>query len=205
MTFAVAACAVVLCAPPQPYQRWADEARVPSVQRAVTLRLAGCPDDPGRSCTQEGLPEIWLARTPRARHDLYHEMGHLFDYFGMTGAARAQFRSLRHDTRPWRSPPNSPNEQFAEAYAFCASGQEPLFAGRVMGGYDYTPSLRVHERICALIRSIELDSAAVPRAQLRIRSPRGSKSGSSATLPATHTPKISTSTGVPGSASPAGR
>ncbi len=38
----------------------------------------------------------------------------------------------------------------------------------------------------------------------RMRSPDGSYNGSAATSPATHSPKISTSTGWPGCALPAG-
>ena len=126
---------------------------MPTVPQAVTLSLDGCPFEQTRSCTQEGVPAIWLAPSRTTRHDLYHEMGHLYDYFVLTEATRQRFLSLRQDRRPWRSAPNSPHEQFAEAYAFCATGRAPLFAGRVLGGYGYTPSLRAHKRICALIRS----------------------------------------------------
>ena len=51
----------------------------------------------------------------------------------------------------------------------------------------------------------DVGPSRVVRDQLRIRSPRGSQSGSAATSPSTHSPKNSTATAVPGAASSTGR
>ena len=47
------------------------------------------------------------------------------------------------------------NFDVAEAYRICSLYQRPpLFDGRVNGGYDYMPTVAVHRRVCALIRSL---------------------------------------------------
>lgn len=79
-----------------------------------------------------------------------HELGHIFDYNFMDDEARNRFRSIMRDPRPWRSPPNSPHEQFAEAFETCVrSVRYPRSAG---SAYDYVPTTRQHGAVCGMIQ-----------------------------------------------------
>lgn len=123
--------AVVLVTPQgQPvggmYQRWANEMRVPSVRRETF----GVP--PGTSCPWAGCfwmetNQIWIA--PNAwlpREELYHELGHAYDFEHMTDRDRRTAARLMHDVgKHWdESQPPDPHggasDDFAEEYAFCA-------------------------------------------------------------------------------------
>lgn len=111
----------------------------------IVHRSVPCFDGEPRSCTTSDRPEIWLS----ARADLLHELGHRFDYL-MSNTMRLRFLSLTRDNRPWRSPPNSPHERFAEAYRLCA--QNPRTPDLSDVGYNYAPSKRTHRKVCRSIR-----------------------------------------------------
>ena len=138
---------------PQPYQRWADNAKIPTVNETVTLSLTDCPGIEESACAMPG--RIWLvpglkigAGWRLERASLWHELGHQFDYRVMHDAQRDVFRALVGDPRPWVTSPNSPHEKFAEAYRWCALKTRPR---RVPGDYEYRPTVRRHQRICTLI------------------------------------------------------
>lgn len=121
----------------------------------VPVIAAGCPSGEGTSCTWRGGP-IYLSPIWGTPRTLAHERGHHFDYRYMDDGERNRFRTLTGDPRPWRSPPNSPHERFAEAYSFCVtdgtvSGADQLLGGLLNGGFDYRPTLRVHRRICRML------------------------------------------------------
>jgi hypothetical protein len=84
---------------------------------------------------------------------LDHELGHVFDYTRMSDGARNRFRSIMGITRPWRSDPNSPHEQFAEAFSLCV--RSARFPPRAGGGYDYTPTTSQHRSVCRMILHVE--------------------------------------------------
>jgi hypothetical protein len=133
--------------PAQPYQAGLEQARVPLPAERVELRRESCPLAPTRSCTAPDQPVIWIAPHTSWRRHLYHELGHRFDY-RMPTRVRTQFMRLMGFDGEWRNPPNSPHEQFAEAYAICARGRWP---SEVM--YAYDPSPRQHRAVCKLIRN----------------------------------------------------
>jgi hypothetical protein len=109
-----------------------------------------CPSPEGTSCTWPGGP-IYLDPEWGDTSTLLHELGHQFDYQAMHDPQRDAFRRLTEDSRPWRTSPNSPHEQFAEAYQLCATGTRPV-DGWVWGGYRYRERPRRHRRICLLIQ-----------------------------------------------------
>lgn len=142
-----------------PYQRWVDEAKVPTPDVTLTVveSQGGCEGE-GSACTHEGETTIWLDPAPfgdevintaYAREALLHEVGHQASY-RMPGWALSRFETMRGDARPWRSPPNSPHEQFAEAWRLCAENAR----GRAEAGYDYNASGSMQRRVCRLIRRV---------------------------------------------------
>lgn len=130
------------------YQAWADRALVPTAPETITLVRDGCPGHVEPACTIEGEPTIWLGWD--SRRVLLHELGHRFDYTFMLEEDRAAFRALTGDRRSWRTSPNSPHEQFAEAWAMCARNGWRGRRGQA-GDYGWMPSLRVHRAACSLI------------------------------------------------------
>lgn len=87
-----------------------------------------------------------------AQHVL-HELGHQFDYQVMSDFQRDWFRMFIGDPRPWRSSPNSPHEQFAEAYRTCAMLRtRSAWEFARGGGFNYDPPWRRHRRICLMIK-----------------------------------------------------
>ena len=149
--------------PVQPYQSWADRARVPTVSASVDFYLRSdstCPD--GRASCAGDLPlRIFLG--DGGRWTLYHELGHIFDYVVMGAGAdpsavsawRQQFLFIRRDPRGWREGVNPPVEQFAQAYMFCAMNPRRLPGGsreRFIWDYGYAGTTkRQHRRSCKLI------------------------------------------------------
>lgn len=140
----------------QPYQRWADAAKVPTPNVAAAVYRGHCPGwYSGCMLHDENWREPWriyLPQRERTRLGLGHYLGTLYDETQMTDTARRAFLQLMHDSRDWVSPPNSPDEQFAEAYAFCARQNSYPFKHLPGGGWDYSPTVRQHTGACALIR-----------------------------------------------------
>jgi hypothetical protein len=105
-----------------PYQRWVDEAKVPTPDVTLTVVESNEPCNGRRACTipEEGM--IWLGPEYGAletHRDFLHELGHNFDDDVMTPGARARFRALsRHPSIPWAEPGLA--ELFAETYRQCA-------------------------------------------------------------------------------------
>ena len=82
-----------------------------------------------------------------------HEIGHVFDLAapGPKGYRRAFTRALGRRWPGWWSR----YEQFAMAYAFCATYPhygDAAFARSVWWGYGYRPSPQQYERVCFVIR-----------------------------------------------------
>lgn len=162
--FASPAGAVTLVLPdgterPQPYQAWADAAHVPTPAGAVTLHLTPCPvGESAAGCVLRGQRAIHLAPEGRNRRTLLHELGHVFDQSVLTAPSRARFQALVRRRGAWAGAASTDpaEEKFAEAYAVCA--QHRRLTDNHFGMYDYTPSPRLHRRVCALIRA----AAAAP-------------------------------------------
>lgn len=82
-----------------------------------------------------------------------HELGHIIDYNLLTDQDRGMFLALAHTTRSWIDPPNSPHEQFAEAFRLCAistrwvSHYQPI-------GFGYWPTLYQHRKVCRWMATI---------------------------------------------------
>ena len=153
LAFPVLLAGIIFLGSPQPYQYWADIAKVPTAPVEEVLILKECPDFPKRSCVYYDSPyTIWLL--PKAgRGELYHEMGHVYDFTVLTDKQRHKFGELLGDFRSWRDSPNALNEEFAEAYRLCALGPGQFtFNGHMLGGYGYNPTALIHRRICNLIR-----------------------------------------------------
>lgn len=162
---ASASAATVILAPGgRPYQRWVDHAKVPTPPTTIQIEETPCPsDDRTSACTWVGGPIHLVPRRlgPVVRHEFLHELGHSFDYLVMTEWARARFLKIIRDSPPWHAPANSPHEQFAEAWAFCARfgaakrsrrlRRRMLFASV---GYGYALNWRTHRRACALIQNV---------------------------------------------------
>lgn len=147
---------------PEPYQSWVDASRVPTPDARIALHLAPCPFNPARSCAN---PQGWIfLYTEHAegtwKWAFLHELGHHFDYNHMTNGARLRFRRIIAERRAWRSSPNSPHEQFAEAWSQCARsdrwlfGYESRYAESPEYAYRYRPTLEQHRRVCALVRAV---------------------------------------------------
>lgn len=138
----------------RPYQRWADIARVPTPTGTVVVDASGCPGLPlNPGCTLPWWPIYLDAKIPDLRAHFLHELGHQFDYRVMTTTARRSFGRIFRDPRSWRQSPNSLHEQFAEAYRYCARYRRmPI---DTTTEYDYQPTQRQHQKVCALIRAVD--------------------------------------------------
>jgi hypothetical protein len=133
------------------YQRWVDRAGVPTPPGIVGLVLSSCPTGGEPGCIVHGAqPTIYLGSEVQDKATLLHEIGHAFDATVLTDAYRAAFSAIAGDRRAWRSPPNSPHEQFAEAYALCATRK--TLRRTYTAAYAYRVTPRQHRRVCSLIR-----------------------------------------------------
>ena len=137
---------------PQPYQSWVDAAYVPTPPGEIMLSLAGCPGDPPLpACSPANQGTIQLSAGWAGKHVLLHEMGHIFDDL-MPDWARGRFRGMVV-RRPmiWTAANagGPPNEQFAEAYALCATRLS--LRRQAFEGYRYAPTPKMHRKVCSLI------------------------------------------------------
>lgn len=98
-----------------PYQRWVDQAKVPTPD--VTLEVIEEPclvdGDYASGCTRLGTYTIWMTHSLGPRRTFLHELGHNFDYYALTDADRQAFANIAGD---WDV------ELFAEVYRSCATG-----------------------------------------------------------------------------------
>lgn len=144
---------------PQPLQRWANLAAVPTPPGEVQVSLDHCPMDPPGPCTTDKRVFLAAAIRPRRalRVTLYHELGHVFDAAVLTDGDRDRFRSIMRDPREWASDDrNPPDEQFAVAYSLCANprvAEQARFEGHYYWGVDYlySPTVAQHRQVCDLI------------------------------------------------------
>lgn len=131
---------------PPRLERWVAMSRMPTPDREVVVHLENCPGyDTPTACAVPG--EIWLY-PGSGRREFWHELGHQYDYV-MPDATRAAFEYIMDDGRPWHSTPNSPHEQFAEAWRLCAAVR---WLTNYSTKYGYDPSQHQHDQVCALIR-----------------------------------------------------
>jgi hypothetical protein len=131
---------------PQPYQRWVDQAKIPTPRGIIRLDLTeyGCA---GYVCAYptEQPPRIVLffdSFDRYTRYDTLHEVGHVFAAERGDGAFR---RAFRHILGRWDE------EWFAQAYSWCAVNPRAPARWRYPG-YGYWPTARQHRRVCSLIR-----------------------------------------------------
>jgi hypothetical protein len=133
------------------FQTWVDAAAMPTPPVSLDVVLATCPVPISDGCIVHGPVEtIYLGSMVRDRATLLHEVGHAFDATTLTDPQRARFEAIFGDTRPWRSPSNSPHERFAEAYSLCA--RHPVIRRTYTAAYGYRVTPAQQRRVCALIR-----------------------------------------------------
>ena len=133
---------------PQPYQRWIDEAKVPTPTGMIRLDLTptGCA---GYVCAYpwEDPPRIVLfldSFDRYTRYDTLHEVGHVFSYQHRNPSFRRAFRRI-FGLRRWD------DEWFAQGYSWCAMNPSyPAYWN--YPGYGYWPTIRQHRAVCRLIR-----------------------------------------------------
>jgi hypothetical protein len=143
-------------------QAWLEASAAVSPPTVVTVHRQRCPGTDGRACALLESPDIYVAgddwpwdELNTRRDALLHEVGHMLDrpWTGFSDAGRDAFRALIGDERPWRTEPDSPHEQFAEAWRLCALRAGEPGGPPVSGGYRYAPAPAVHARVCELIAS----------------------------------------------------
>jgi hypothetical protein len=143
------------------FHAWMHQAKVPLVRGRIVIRRALCPPEPHLAgCVRTARPRI-LYLNPRLlepRRILYHELAHTFDLLVLNKRERRRFKQIVGiRRRGWFRGALPPSEWFADGYASCAvrvlrrRAPSPSL-------YGYSPSLREHTRVCALIRA-----AARPR------------------------------------------
>lgn len=108
--------------------RWIRRSKLPTPPVTVTVEDHDC-FPAGSSCTFPGTTTIYL-NPDDGRQVFMHELGHQFDYAVMSDADREKFLELHKLDREWRSPPNSPNEQFASVYAWLATHGKRTHPGK---------------------------------------------------------------------------
>lgn len=136
-------------------ERWIDHSRVPTPDGTITVEDRDCYEFGGSSCAWRETATIYL--DPEDNRAVFmHELGHFFDYWVMTDAARRQVLRLAGDTREWISPPNSPHERFAEKYAYLAThGRRHMGKPRL----GYRARFRDPSRLRHLIRRVARKNA----------------------------------------------
>src|SRR3954452_7394432 len=133
------------------FQTWVDAAAMPTPPLNLYVVLDSCPVAISDGCiVHEPQATVYLGSFVRDRATVLHEVGHAFDATEMTDPDRAAFQAIFRDTRPWRAPPNSPHERFAEAYSLCA--RHPAVRRTYAGAYGYRVTPAQQRRVCGLIR-----------------------------------------------------
>lgn len=109
-----------LVTPAEPYQRWVDEAKVPTPRGAVVASEEPCPSYPASSSSQictDG-ETIWGAGWD-GRVTFFHELGHIYDQRELSGGDRERFLALV-DRRDLLWDEADGEELLADAYSQCA-------------------------------------------------------------------------------------
>ena len=139
---------------PARWQRWVRRSLVPIVNGRVRVGLRGCPAHPSAvGCVySDRLTVVYIdERRAVLPATLYHELGHLFDWRVLNNGDRRRFKRLVGKPRSsWFRGRNSPSEQFAEAYSFCARYKR-IRSIRAYTTYGYDPSPAEHRAACRLI------------------------------------------------------
>lgn len=140
-----------------PYQRWVEQAKVPTPDVVLRLIEEPCPPELAgfaNACTVRDTFTIWMEPVGATKARFYHELGHNFDYYELGRWASRQFRKIIGDDRRWRTKPGeiglSPHEIFADAYSVCARKRA------ISRAIIQLPPIRIgptqHAAICSLIR-----------------------------------------------------
>jgi hypothetical protein len=144
--------------PAQPFQRWADRAKVPTAPAAAVIRVGLCPglESVGGCYRYDAEGDSVYLRDPTVplagRFEFFHELGHMYDDRVLTDQDRATFLRTMGYGSQWWTKTDPPAERFADAYALCAMWRRPT--SFIIGGdYGYRPTPRQYRRVCALIRS----------------------------------------------------
>jgi hypothetical protein len=109
-----------------PYQRWADEAKVPTPPELVSVYEEQGPCADALGCAERNaiyFPHVAILGEFVAEGLFDHELGHAFDDQVLTEVDHAEFESLLGESSPWEwedDSTESPQEVFAESYSYCA-------------------------------------------------------------------------------------
>lgn len=156
---------------PSFYQRWLNQATVPTPRMTLRIYRAPCPQDPrARGCIIKPNriyidPAVERKWSPQGRRiALMHEVGHMFDFHVMTDRWRQRFEAILHlQGKSWDGPRSGfgpyasgpPMEKFAENYAECAVvGPTISHRLRKPRHYRYRPTPRQYAQVCRMIRRI---------------------------------------------------
>jgi hypothetical protein len=132
-----------------PYQCWADQMLVPGPPGRVQLRVSICRHE-FAGCMEwtRPLATIGLARYGRTRQVLYHELGHVFDYYVLKPVGfRQRFQGI--EGQPWETPRSE--EAFADLYSECATRRD-LKRGPITTGHGLRLTRQRFRAGCAFIR-----------------------------------------------------
>jgi hypothetical protein len=141
--------------------------RVPIPVPAPKVIHQPCPKfETAGGCFEPADNTIWI-RPDADRFALQHEYGHAFDATRLNDGERNRFlRYIRHVGSPWHVKDplevggisrDSPNEQFADAYANCALGNgvrhrsHGVIEFRWESSTTYMPWMSLHKRVCAFL------------------------------------------------------
>lgn len=144
------------------WQRWADQSHMPIFHMTVGLVVASsssttakCGPHPACVTPWDKPPTIWLsttldhARPVYARQDLYHEEGHVFDWYYLTDTTRQQLERVMGDRgQNWAeggTPNGGASDDFANAYAGCADTAPKLWRQFTIS-YNWPAVCRIAQR-----------------------------------------------------------
>lgn len=151
---------IIVCEPcSYPYQRWANESKVPTPVTTLRVVEGAGPCEDAIACTVPSEATIWFEGAAFGnRQTFYHELGHNFDYLVLPEWARARYIALLgREPQPWLEPTQlsrSPNELFAESYALCAF-QLRITSGLAVRGQHPPGGRRVHNEVCRIVTQID--------------------------------------------------
>jgi hypothetical protein len=104
-----------------------------------------------------GPVAIWLNMQTMGEYGLgrdviLHEIGHLYDRTAMPEWAREEFLRIMGEARAWRTPPNSPHEQIAEAYLMAARNTPLKEVREGAFGYLFQPTRQQYAQLKGLFK-----------------------------------------------------